>query len=106
MFCLACCIVVATHAQRSATEQRASKAETPKPPRKRGGGRPPGQPGVAMADAKKLDEFAALYPDEAEEQLLERLKGSLRARMTTRSVARRARAAKAQWHADKKHQKT
>jgi hypothetical protein len=82
------------------------KAEMPKPPRKRSVGRPLGQPGVAAADAKKLDEFAARYPDEDEMQLLRRLKDRLTRTMTKPSAARRARAAKAQRDANKESQKT
>jgi hypothetical protein len=85
---------------------REALAETPKLPPKHPGGRPPGQPGVAMADAKKLDDFETRFPDEDEAQLLQRLKNDLQGTMTKPSVARRVRAAKAQWHANKEHQKT
>ena len=87
-----------------AERAREAMAETPKPPPKHPGGRPRGQPGVAMADAKKLDDFEALFPDEEEAQLLQRLKNDLQGTMTKPSVARRVRAAKAQWHENKEHQ--
>jgi hypothetical protein len=95
-----------TEGAERADEQRASEAETPKPARKRAVGRPPGQPGVAVADARKLDEFAARYPDDDEKQQLQRLKDGLQGTMTKRSVARRVRAARAQRDADKESQKT
>jgi hypothetical protein len=82
------------------------KAENLKPLRQRSVGRPPGKPGVAVADAKKLDEFAARYPDEDEKQLLRRLKDGLTGTITKPSAARRARAAKAQRDASKESQKT
>jgi hypothetical protein len=81
-------------------------AETPKPPPKHPGGRPRGQPTVAMADAKKLEDFDVRFPDEDEAQLLQRLKNDLQRTMTKPSVDRRARAAKALWHENKEHQKT
>jgi hypothetical protein len=99
------CLNDETAAECERIESR-QKAEMPKPPRQRSVGRPPGQPGVAVADAKKLDEFAARYPDEDETQLLRRLKDRLTRTMTKPSAARRARAAKAQRDANKESQKT
>ena len=98
----------AREAEREAEEAeraREAMAETPKPPPKHPGGRPRGQPTVAMADAKKLEDFEVRFPDEDEAQLLQRLKNDLRT-MTKPSVDRRGRAAKALWHENKEHQKT
>ena len=80
-----------------AVEERALEAETPKAKQR---GRPPKEFTVAMADAKKLKDFAKLYPDD-DEAAVKKLRDSLKGTMTKPSIARRLREARAERDANK-----